>query len=347
MTATHDRDDWPTTGWSSAPPAGLGLDEDALAEADCRIQADLVGVHSLVVVRHKAIGFERYYGGCDARTRFDVRSVTKSVVATLVGIAVGDGLLSLSQNLGELLPDRLPRDGDERLGAITIEHLLTMTAGFAWDDLADWGRLWASDDWLATTLRTPLAADPGHRFTYNSGCSHLLSTIVTRVTGKTLAAFASGRLFGPLGMSPAPWPQDPHGYSIGGLGLEFRVRDLAKLGLLYLHGGRWAGVQLVPAAYVAASTTGQSAGGDPEEAAYGYHWWVTSAAGDAAYFAAGYGGQYVYVVPARDLVVVTTARWQLPPAETLELHPLIEDIVLAAAQVEGPAQSTHVSPPSA
>jgi CubicO group peptidase (beta-lactamase class C family) len=322
----------------------VGLDERALVEADRRIQADRVGVYSLLVVRHGRLAWERYYGGYTPDDAFAIQSVTKSVVAALVGIAVGDGRLQLDQTIGELLHQRLAAVADPRTRVITVAQLLTMTAGFDWHDPGDYYRVTGEDDWVRAILATPLAHKPGATFTYNFGCSQLLSAIVAAVTGHSAAAFATARLFVPLGIEPAGWPTDPQGNPIGATGLELTARDMAKLGLLYLNEGRWADVQLAPATYIAVSTTPQSPGGDPEDAAYGYHWWVTSVAGDAAFFAAGYGGQYIYVVPARELVVVTTARWDLPPAETLELRPLIEAVVVPAARDEGSVGFGGVGP---
>ena len=322
----------PTGDWRSSSPAEQGMDAALLAAADRRIRDEYPTTFCLLVVRHGILVVERYYDVHDRFSLFDVRSVTKSVVSTLVGIAVGDGLLSLGQNLGQLLPDRLPSDADARLRTITVEHLLTMTAGFEWDDLADFWRLLSSDDWVGTTLRTSLAAEPGQVFAYNSGCSQLLSAILTRLTGKRLADLATERLFGPLGIVPGGWPRDPQGLTIGAYGLELTARDLAKLGLLYLKDGRWGEVQLLPADYVRCATAPQSTGGFPEDTAYGYHWWVTEVTEHAAYFAAGYGGQYLFVVPHLDLIVVTTAEWRGTPEDLYEPRPVIEEVIVPAAK---------------
>jgi CubicO group peptidase (beta-lactamase class C family) len=323
----------PTNDWRTTSPTEQGVDAELLEAADRRIRDGYPTTFCLLVVRHGALVFERYYGGHDRSSLFDVRSVTKSVVSTLVGIAVGDGLLDLMQDLGQLLPDRLPPDADPRVRSITVESLLTMTAGFAWDDLADFWRLLSSDDWVGTTLRMTLAADPGQVFTYNSGCSQLLSVTLTRLTGKRLADVAAERLFGPLGIVPGGWPRDPQGLSIGAYGLELSARDLAKLGLLYLRGGQLGEVQLLPADYVRRATAPQSASGFPEDTAYGYHWWVTEVADHAAFFAAGYGGQYLFVVPDLDLIVVTTAEWRGAPEDLYEPRPVIEETIVPAAKL--------------
>jgi CubicO group peptidase (beta-lactamase class C family) len=125
---------------------------------------------------------------------------------------------------------------------------------------------------------------------------------------------------------------DPQGLTIGGLGLSLKAQDLAKLGYLYLHGGRWDSRQIVPEAYVRASTAASSVGGFPEESGYGYQWWVTDETGHPSFFAAGYGGQYLYIVPELDTIVVTTADYELPPEETLDRY-VITEFVIPAVKV--------------
>ena len=181
------------------------------------------------------------------------------------------------------------------------------------------------------TLDRPLASHPGTHFTYNTGLSQVLAAILTKITQVPMSRFARERLFQPLGIRTAPWETDPQGLTIGGFGLSLTVQDLAKFGYLYLNGGQWEGQQIVPVTYVHASTTVWSAGGFPEENPYGYHWWVTNEAGYPSFFAAGYGGQYLYVVPELATIVVTTAKYELPPEETLD-RDLITNFVLPAVR---------------
>jgi CubicO group peptidase (beta-lactamase class C family) len=187
--------------------------------------------------------------------------------------------------------------------------------------MTGWRRPWAH-----------LRAAPGREFTYNSGCSHLLSVILTHVTGDNLDEFAAERLFAPLQIAAAPWLRDPQGYCLGAVGLALSARDLAKIGYLYLLDGRWGDRDIVPRDFVRQATTRKNDGGFPEDVAYGYHWWVTRIAGHPAFFAAGYGGQYLYVVPDLELIVVTTAHWQASPEDLFEPRPVIEEVIVPAVR---------------
>jgi CubicO group peptidase (beta-lactamase class C family) len=291
------------------------------------------------VVRHGYLVYERYWNG-DARTGQEAFSVTKSFTSALVGIALGDHhLKSLDQTVGELLAAHLPPNADPRLAKVTVGQLLTMTSGLACDDLSPGCdpdllfRLYQSRDWVREILGRKLVTRPGATFAYSNAGSHLLSAIVADITGQTTLAFARAKLFAPLGIHtehafqpvgvafPTPaeeraserakvaWVTDPQGYHSGFAGLQLPARDLAKLGYLYLNGGRWDGVQIVPAGYVRASTQRQShppRGAAPLDG-YGYQWWVTSEHGHPSFVAVGYGGQFIQVIPDLDLVVVITS----------------------------------------
>ena len=331
------RDYWPTAGWRTAPPAQVGMDPKVLAKLDTNA-AYHPQLRSLLVVRHGYLVYERYWHG-DARTGQEAFSVTKSFTGTLVGIALGDHKLKgLNQTVGELLAAHLPADADPRLAKVTVWQLLTMTSGLAGDDGSLGGdfdlllRLLQSRDWVRHILGRKLATRPGSTFAYSSAGSHLLSAIVADTTRQSTLAFARAKLFGPLGIhaehalqpvdidnasraeaqaydrAAVAWNTDPQGYQTGWSGLKLPARDLAKLGYLYLNGGRWDGVQVVPADYVRAATQAQS---QPPPSAglhgYGYQWWVTSEQGHASFLAMGFGGQFVQVVPDLDLVVVITS----------------------------------------
>jgi CubicO group peptidase (beta-lactamase class C family) len=308
-----------------ASPTDVNLALDALEQADRLLATEQVGVYSLLVCRHGKLVFERYYHNDD------VRSVTKSVVSLVIGCVIDDGLLGLTDTLRELMPERLPSEGASQVGEITIANLLSMTAGFEWDDLGDFMRLVSSDDWVDAVLHAPLAAAPGTMFTYNSGCSQILSEIVRRTTGRHVAELAAERLFRPMGIAAEAWPTDPQGHSIGGFGLQLRSRDMVKLGLLVLREGQWDEQRLVPADFVRAATSRQSDGGFPEGTPYGYHWWTTEIDNYRVSFAAGYGGQYICVVRDLDLVLVTTAFWQGSPDDLSDPIPAIRMIVESAS----------------
>jgi CubicO group peptidase (beta-lactamase class C family) len=318
--------------------AGLAADLDAKAVYHPQLR-------SLLVIRHGELVYERYWHG-DADTGQEAFSVTKSFTGALVGIALGDHQLkSLDQTVGALLARHLPAGADPRLVKVTVGQLLTMTSGLAGDDPTQGGdvslmqHLQQSRDWVRHILGRKLATAPGATFAYSNAGSHLLSAIVADASGQSPLAFARARLFNPLGIhtehalvgvdapnvSPAlrqaylraavAWPTDPQGYHTGFGGLKLPSRDLAKLGYLYLNGGRWDGVQVIPADYVRAATQAHS---HPPHSApfggYGYQWWVTTEHGHPSFLAVGYGGQFVQVIPDLDLVVVITSdaanrRW--------------------------------------
>ena len=322
---------WPTDGWAELEPSQAGMDGTGLRLADQQIRAAMPDVTGIVVVRQNALVFERYYGGrYGRRDPINIRSVTKSVVSGLVGIAIDDGLLSLDDTIGELIPDRIPDGADPRTAGITLRQLLTMTSGWAWDVPSDYPTLIAADNWVELTLGLPVAYEPGTVYAYNTGGSHLLSVILAEVTGQDTADYAQRRLFDPLGIAKPRWERSPQREAIGGFGLELTPRDLAKFGLLYLREGEWDGKRLLPRAYVEASTTYQAEGDTTGYAAYGFQWWVIDFPGYQAYFGLGFGSQYVYVVPALDLVVVVVKGFEEAPPAVSFSRPLIETYIVPA-----------------
>ena len=327
-----ERDYWPTDGWRAAAPEAHGIDPAALAAVDARVPSETPDLSALLVVRHGYLVFERSYNGYDPAEPINVRSVTKSVTGALIGIALAEGHISgLDQTVGELIPDRIPPDADPRVADVTLEQLLEMTSGLAWDAGSDWPTLTASDDWVALTLGQPVVGVPGQTYVYNTGGSHLLSVIVEAATGQDAEEYARDKLFGPLGIEPGDWPRSPQGEPSGGSGLELTARDMAKLGYLFLNQGSWDGEQIVPADYALAATTYQSAGDATGGwANYGYQWWITATDfGYPAYFALGYGGQHIFVVPALDLVVVAAVERRVPREELRTPRYLIESIAAA------------------
>ena len=337
--APGQRDSWPTGGWTTAAPETQGMDAALLAAVDERVPPELPLLSGLVVVRGGDIVFERY-DGQTADVPVHLWSLTKSVTTMAVGMAIDEGLLRLDQTLGELIPERIPAGADPRTASVTVDNLLTMTSGWVWDSSTDFMHLDDAPDWAARTLGLPMACDPGTCYEYNSGNAHLASVILQKVTGQTEADYLQGRLFDPLGISRPTWRQSPQGETAGAFGLELNPRNVAKLGYLYLNQGVWDGQQIVPAAWVATSTTQHSggtsaAGANLGTAAYGYFWWVTEIAGSPAYFGLGYGSQMLYVVPGLDLIAVG-----LVAAPNVELQqnprPIIEELIVPAA-LAGPS----------
>ena len=256
----------------------------------------------LVLHRHTVI-VERYWSGFNATSTQPIYSITKSVTSALVGLALADGKLRLSDTLARWFPEVTM---GPYAASVTIHHLLTMTAGF---DRAR-GKGYASNP-IGALLRRRAAAKPGQKFRYTDDDPDLLIAIIERAVGEPALDYARQRLFDPLGIwndvsksqQKRRWVVNKQGHIRGGYGLHLTTRELASFGQLYLEGG----APLLPADFVAASTTVQAAGGSPLFVKYGYLFWVsTDSAGRSLFFAAGRGGQCVCVVPALDLVMVIT-----------------------------------------
>ncbi|MFC5467579.1 serine hydrolase domain-containing protein [Cohnella suwonensis] len=241
-----------------------------------------------------------------------VNSITKSVLSLLIGIAAGRGEFpSPDVPIAGYFAEA--RDNPD-LASLTAGHLLTMTPGWDWQEMGDWHGLpypmTDSPDWVRFVLSRPLVRPSGTRMVYDSGSSQVLSAILQRSTGMTAAAYAERHLFRPLGMEQYHWPSDPQGVSVGGFGLQLRPRDLTKLGLLVLQRGEWRGAPLVPREWIAESTKPRFRGYD-NIGAYGYHWWTLTEdnaerapLSPSVAFAVGFGGQYIFVSPERELVAV-------------------------------------------
>jgi len=288
-----------------------------LASIDATVAKHFPTLLSLLIERDGVLVCERSYQHGDLAAPANVKSVTKSIVSALVGIALREGdLLSLDQRVEEFFPQFFPAGGDQRKRAICLRHLLTMRSGLRWaEQSADsLPALFASPDWVQHALSLPLMHPPGEVFAYSTPDAHLLSAILTRATGVNTLAFANRSLFGPLGITATTWPSDPQGFPIGGSELSLTPREMAKVGSLYLRKGNWEGRQLMPAEYVEASTRTQvrPADGAFASATYGYLWWVTMVGPYASFYALGYGGQLICVIPALEVVFVTTARLDVP-----------------------------------
>jgi CubicO group peptidase (beta-lactamase class C family) len=317
------------------------MDPAVVGELDAKVPSRYPQVRSLLVVRHGYLVYERYWHGVAASDGHNSFSVTKGFTSALVGIALADRhLRGLDQTVGELLAAHLPAHADPRLRRVTLRQLLTMTAGLAGDDPSTGGddqvfeRMLKSRDWVRHILGQRLVSQPGAEFAYSSAGSQLLSAMVADATGQSLLAYARAKLFGPLGIAadhalvqairtwpptpteeraydtaPVAWPTDPQGYHLGFAWLRLPARDLAKLGYLYLNGGRWDTTQVVPADYVRASTQPQSKPPPSLPAdGYGYQWWVTTTDPHPSFSASGSGGQLIQVIPDLDLVVVITSN---------------------------------------
>ncbi len=325
----RQRSYWPTRTWKSAPPQELGVDPASLARVH-EYARELTCLHSILLVRSGFLVFEEYYQGWSPKRYHNIMSCTKTVVASLVGIALREGYLkSVDQPLLEFFPEYTPPDIDVRKRAITLRHLLTMKSGYGNPNASgsshDITAFLDESDSVIKILDRPMQDEPGQVYSYDNMNTHLLGHILSRVTGKSLAHFAYAMLFQPLGIwqdeagTPFPWKDDPGliddphpfglwdqhntylwsidrlGQFIGSFGLQLTPREMAKYGYLYLNQGQWEGQQIIPETYMY------------ETMQYGYIKHFARWHDHAAFFNTGALGQAIAVVPDLDIVAVMTA----------------------------------------
>ncbi|MGH2496165.1 MAG: serine hydrolase domain-containing protein [Ktedonobacteraceae bacterium] len=313
----------PDNGRETVPSEAGAMDPNTLAQIDHYIAENFPTLLSLLIVRRGYLVVERYYNQSRHEDSINIKSVTKSIISTLVGIALHKGYLtSLDQRVEEFFPQYFPPDCDPGKREISLQHLLTLRSGLSWVESSaeSLPGLFASDNWVQYGLRLPLLHTPGEVFAYSTLDAHLLSAVLSRATGSSTLAFANAYLFNSSGSKATEWACDPQGYCIGGSELRLTPRDMAKIGNLYLRRGRQAGEQIIPEEYLDTAThtqvfTGIDVIADPNEVfsdTYGYLWWISTVGPYTSFYALGYGGQTIYVIPALDVVLVTTARQDVP-----------------------------------
>lgn len=280
--------------------------QDVLDDANKAAEA-IPGLHSLIIWKDGKILKETYYHGYDGQSAEHVRSVTKSVVSILTGIAIQQGHLTLNQPIGAYFP---ALDGAKR--NITVSDLLTMSSGFEWDeDSAKGYNEWrTSADQVAFVLNKDLSDTPGEVFSYNSGAYHLMGIILAAATKMPLDTYAEEQLFQPLDIKRGSWEKIAGGVN-GGAGLTLKPTDMLKIGQLMLNKGTYDGKQIVPEAWVERITNPYHTlyEGEKEQEGYGYGWWTLQYDSKLLYAAKGYAGQNIAVMPTTNTIIITTARW--------------------------------------
>jgi CubicO group peptidase (beta-lactamase class C family) len=325
-------------GWKTANADSLGVDSRRLAAMTASLRAwPELGVHAVLIERGGRLIYEEYFDGFDERwgqplgrvtmtrdTKHDLRSVTKSVVSALAGIAIATGAIqSLQQPVVQWFPEFPDLNTAERR-RVTLVHVLSMTSGLQWnedipysDPRNDEIRMTRDSLPLRYALGTPFALEPGADFNYNGGLTQVMAAVIERATKTPIEDYARANLFEPLGITDFEWLGDLAGMPAAASGLRLRARDLTKFGSLYLHTGQWNGKQIIPADWVRTSTrrqfrfrprTGPDAGG---EFGYSYFWWYncypTGAGLIEARTAVGNGQQRIFVLSGLDMVVTILA----------------------------------------
>lgn len=343
--STATRDYWPTQEWRTADPASVGMDAEKFTDLEQLVKSQYRNINAIVIVRKGHIAFERYYNGYSPLDTHHVASVTKSVTSALIGITIDAGYIkNVEQKVLDFFPEYIPAADDIQKRAITLKHLLTMTAPIASKSTSPRGnealdRLRRQRNWVMYILNQLGHNGQLGEFQYSTASSHLLSAIITRTTGMCAREFANKHLFGPIGMREIPdhemksftlddvfgknvtgWIKDPQGNTTGGWGLTITPRDMARFGFLYLNRGIWDDKQVISAAWIDESIA-------PNFNNYSYLWWLRENDGIPIFSALGSGGNVICCIPQKDLIVIIASKIVRKPRDHWLL---IEQCILPA-----------------
>jgi len=349
--------------WPKATPAAVGLDSAVLAQLDADCAAGKYGyVDGMLILRHGKLVYDRSYPHdydslyrTEARTvsalnahdpsgqynyfnpwwhpfyrRGDLhslQSVTKTITSAIIGVAVTRGdFPSLDTPVLSFFDASQVANVDDRKKRMTVRHLLTMTAGFDWNEGLSYAdprntatQLERSDDWVKFTIDRPMAEEPGTRWNYNSGASELLAYVFRKATKMDVEEYGARYLFAPLGIERWYWKRIPVGLADTEGGLYLEARDLAKIWYLFMKNGMWDGRRIVSPEWVKSSVAPAIAVSPaPNGPKYGLKWWLAPDPRDSTRFiwaGSGFGGQIPLAFPNDDMVVVVNA-WNIPPMRT-------------------------------
>lgn len=304
-----------------------------------KIAASKPNCRSLLVSVDDKLLVEAYFRPYDKDSLDHLRSATKSIMTTLIGIAIDKKLIpAVDAPIANYLP--VPSGEKEK---ITIKHLMSMTSGLEWDEgigYNDNNEMMDSGNPVRYALDNPLKHQPGSTWNYSTGDIHLLSAILTEATGENTLSFARTHLFKPLGIEEVKLQCFDDGYYSGGSRLEMKPLDMLKIGQLYANGGEYEGVRLLSARFIDEATSLQNPKGafKNTEEGYGYGWWIGNPMGMKAYMASGYAGQTIAVVPQLKLVMVVTQEWLVNGQKAIkqqdEAQEIAKWVVEAVLQVE-------------
>ena len=329
---------YPTEGWQISTPEEQGIRSQMLAEMMEHIQKSSFNIDSILIVRNGYVVLDAYFYPYSSGQKHIIRSCTKSITSALIGIAIDKGYIqNVDQPIMDFFPDKAFANMDDLKKSITLENLLMMASGLKCRDsyLYRWAGLYEmrnSNDWAQYVLDLPMADTPGEKFEYCNGVSYLLSVIIQNTTKMRTLDFARKHLFGPLGIIDVDWETSPQSIDLGYGGMWLKPHDMAKFGWLYLNKGRWGNKQILPSAWVEVSTLGHIDATPFDQ--YGYQWWVDSA---GFYMAVGYKGQFVFVVPGKNIVVVFTS--ELPDRDSSIPRGLLQNYIIPAAEAAKPLPS--------
>ncbi|HYI72286.1 MAG TPA: serine hydrolase [Skermanella sp.] len=319
---------------AEAGAAVEALDPSLLDRARTRA-ARLDQLHGLIVGLNGEIVVGKAFRGPELDRPVNVKSVSKTIVATLAGIALDRGVLSdVDQPFADIVPEMVPRSADPRVRKVTVAQLLTMQAGLEPTSGPNYGRWVESPNWVAFALGRPFVTEPGERMLYSTGSYHVLGAVLVRASKRNLLSLARDWLGDPLGIDIRPWTRDPQGFYMGGNNMALSPLALFRFGELWRSGGLWQGSRVLSAAWTEASWKPRARSpfsGDD----YGYGWFLAEAQGRKVAYARGFGGQMVYVVPSLGLTVVVTSDPTRPARSggyISDLNSILADDIIPAVE---------------
>jgi CubicO group peptidase (beta-lactamase class C family) len=333
--ATASVNTYPIEGWQISAPEEQGIRSQMLAEMMEHVKKNNFSIDSILIVRNGYLVLDAYFYPFIKGQKHIIHSCTKSIMSALIGIAIDKGYIkNIDQPITDFFPNKEIANMDDLKKSITLENLLMMASGLKCRDsyLYRWVGLTEmrnSSDWAQYVLDLPMAETPGEKFEYCNGVSYLLSVIIQNSTKMKTLDFARKNLFGPLGIVDVGWATSPQGVDIGYGEMWLKPHDMAKFGWLFLNKGRWGNKQILPSAWVEVSTRGHIGATLFDQ--YGYQWWVDSA---GFYMAVGYKGQFIFVVPEKNILVVFTS--DLPDGNFPIPRGLLQNYIIPAAEADKP-----------
>jgi CubicO group peptidase (beta-lactamase class C family) len=312
---------FPTNGWQSCQPENVGLNTEKLKLAYDYVANESFTTNGFLIIKDGYIVLEAYFNGHSATSSHTSYSIAKSFTSAAIGIAMDKSVISsIDDKIADYFPQLQGPEIQAEKKEVTIKHLLTMKAGFEWneDDYYSGATndiitmVSNSANYVDYVLSKPIVRTPGLSAYYSSGESMLLSGVIQQASGSTLYNFANEHLFTPLGIEDLRWDTDPSGQTVGGWGINTSLRSYAKFGFLYLNKGKWDNQQIVPEGWVDDSVNPEVS----ELSNYGYQWWIGSGISsfnennipNDCFLGIGIYRQYLIVVPSKNLVIVRTGN---------------------------------------
>jgi len=284
---------------AQTPEKSLSLDE-VFKQAE-----SITSLRSVLIQQNGELLGGEYFRNASASHPYNIKSASKSVTSLLVGIAIDQNKISIDETLGDYFPEYFEENPNPKKEKITVRQLLSMQSGLETTSFYNYGAWVISDNWAEFQLDQPFQEEPGGTMVYSTGISHLLSVILTKATGMSTKAFAEANLFDPLDIRVGGWDRDPQGYYMGGNNLALTPTGLLRIGQTMLNGGTYEGQRIVSNQWVADSFKSYTRSNyNPYD--YGYMWWNRPVNGVDVFFAWGFGGQYIFMIPELNSVVVIT-----------------------------------------